>query len=282
MQIRVGVEYTYTSTYPTPAILLAQPHPDSPARIREESWSTGGMLHEFADLYGNRTTRLVIPAGESHLRYDALIEWPDTLDPVNENATQALIHDLPDDALHYTLASRYCLSDALMGTAWELFGGTEPGWGRVQAVCDWIHDNIRYGHEFQSTPLTTALDIYNDRAGVCRDFAHLGVTFCRALNIPARYVFGYLIDDDIPPPTPPQDFHAWFEVFLDGQWWAKDARFNAPMRGRVPVGRGRDAVDVALITSYGPAKLEKMDVITDVITQETQVLAAVMEPASDT
>ena len=281
MQLRVGVEYQYISTYPTPATLLAQPHPVAPTRIVQESWDTGGQFHEFADLYGNRTVRLTMPAGESRIRYDALVEWPDEPDPVVPDAIQVGIAELPDEALHFTLASRYCLSDALMGTAWELFGGSEPGWARVQAVCDWIHDNINYGHEFQSTPLTTALDIYNARAGVCRDFAHLGVTFCRALNIPARYVFGYLADEDIPPPIPPQDFHAWFEVYLGGQWYAKDARFNRPMRGRIPVGRGRDAVDVALITSYGPAQLRSMVVTTDVVTGDEQVLAAVMEPASD-
>jgi transglutaminase-like putative cysteine protease len=163
--------------------------------------------------------------------------------------------------LVYTLPSRYCLSDALSNAAWDLFGSAEPGWARVQAVCDWIHANIRYGQ--QSTPLTTALDVYEARGGVCRDFAHLGVTLCRALNFPARYVFGYMPDIGIPPPHPPMDFHAWFEVYLADRWWTFDARFNTPRIGRIPIGRGRDAVDVAMMTTYGPAQFQEMRVWTD-------------------
>ena len=280
MQLRVGAEFIYSSTYPTPATVLVQPHPENIATILEASWDTNGSMHEFLDLYGNRTVRLVIPTDESRIRYDALIAVPDEPDATDENATQAPIDALPDEVLHFTLASRYALSDALMGTAWELFGRTEPGWARVQAVCDWIHDNVHYGHEYPSTPLTTALDTFNQRAGICRDFANLGVSFCRALNIPARYVFGYLADVSIPPPLPPQDFHAWFEVYLSGRWWAKDARFNMPQIGRVPVGRGRDAVDVAMITSYGPAQLTQMTVITDEITSETQRLSEQLAPES--
>ena len=280
MQLRVGAEFLYTSTYPTPAMILVQPHGENIATILEESWDTGGYMHQFADLYGNRTARLVIPVGASRIRYDALVEVPDEPDATDETAMQAPVDELPDSVLHFTLASRYCLSDALLGTAWELFSSSEPGWARVQAVCDWIHDNIHYGHEHPSTPLTTALDTFNHREGICRDFAHLGVTFCRALNIPARYVFGYLADVSIPPPLPAQDFHAWFEVYLGGRWWPKDARFNTPMVGRVPIARGRDAVDVAMITSYGSAQFNGMTVITDEVTSETQVLSERMAPES--
>ncbi|MDQ6908880.1 MAG: transglutaminase family protein, partial [Chloroflexota bacterium] len=162
----------------------------------------------------------------------------------------------------------YCLSDALSNTAWELFGGSEMGWARVQAVCDWIHDNIVYG--LKSTGLTTAVDVYEARGGICRDFAHLGVTFCRALNIPARYVFGYMPDIGIPPPYPAMDFHAWFEVYLGGRWWTFDARFNTPRIGRIPIGRGRDAVDVAMVTTYGAANFRQMTVWSDVVTDETE------------
>jgi len=280
MQLRVGAEFLYNSTYPTPATILVQPHGENIATILEESWDTDGPMHQFADLYGNRTARLVIPVGDSRFRYDALVEVPDEPDATDLAVMQASVDELPDNVLHFTLASRYCLSDALLGTAWELFGGSEPGWARVQAVCDWIHDNIHYGHEHPSTPLTTALDTFNNREGICRDFAHLGVTFCRALNIPARYVFGYLADVSIPPPLPPQDFHAWFEVYLAGRWWPKDARFNTPMVGRVPVARGRDAVDVAMVTSYGSAQFAGMTVITDEITSETQLLSERMAPES--
>ncbi len=273
-RIQVGCEFRYTSTWPTPATVLVQSHDEGAHRLRHESWETGGLpIHGFSDLYGNRCQRVILPEGESVLRYDALIDVPPETEDVNEHATQARVEDLPDDVLFYTLPSRYCFSDQLSNTAWELFGGTEPGWARVQAVCDWIHENIMYGHEYQSTPLTTAVDIYEARAGVCRDFAHLGVTFCRALNIPARYVFGYMPDIDIDPPYPAMDFHAWFEVYLSGRWWTRDARFNVPRIGRIPVGRGRDAVDVAMLTSYGPARFLSMTVVADEVATTAQAVA---------
>jgi transglutaminase-like putative cysteine protease len=201
-------------------------------------------------------------------------------DDVDLSAPQHPVEDLPDEVLLFTLPSRYCLSDALLNTAWELFGNAQPGWSRVQAVCDWIHDNIEYG--VKSTPLTTALEIYERRGGVCRDFAHLGVTFCRALNIPARYVFGYMPDIDVPPPWPPMDFHAWFEVYLGSRWWTFDARFNTPRIGRIPIGRGRDAVDVAMVTTWGAAQLRQMLVWADVVTDEPGAKPAVAASASGT
>lgn len=264
MQLRVGCTWEYTSAYPTPATMLVQPHHLVLPQIIHERWETGGLpLHAFEDIYGNRCQRFVFPVGDTTLRYHALIEIANTPDDVDEHARQLPIEELPDDVLLYTLPSRYCLSDALMSAAWELFGTTEPGYPRVQAVCDWIHNEITYGHEFESTPLTTAVDIYEARAGICRDFAHLGVTFCRALNIPARYCFGYMPDISLPPPYPTMDFHAWFEVYLSGRWWTRDARFNYPCIGRTVIGRGRDAVDVALITSYGPARFKSMTVVAD-------------------
>ncbi len=272
MQIRVGCEWKYISTVPTPATILVQPHRDVLRDIVYETWETGGVpYHTFEDIYGNRATRCVLPVGDTTLTYDAVVEVSDLPDDVDETATQEMIENLPDDTLLYTLPSRYCLSDALMGVAWDLFGNTMPGWARAQAVCDWIHDNITYGHEFESTPLTTAVDIYEARSGVCRDFAHLGVTFCRALNIPARYVCGYLPNTSLEPPYPGQDFHAWFEVFLAGRWWTRDARFNRPLIGRLPISRGRDAVDIALITSYGPAQFRSMEVVTDEILREDEL-----------
>ena len=169
----------------------------------------------------------------------------------------------------YTLASRYCLTETLSQVAWHLFGGTEPGWARVQAVCDWIHENIRYGL-LKSTPLTTAVDVYVGGGGMCRDFAHLAITFCRALNIPARYVFGYMPDIGVPGPHPPMDFHAWFEAYLGDRWWTFDARFNRPRIGRIPIGIGRDAVDVAMITTYGPAAFHRMVVWTDEVGERAE------------
>jgi len=201
----------------------------------------------------------VLPVGHSTLRYDALVEVSGDPDPVAPDAAQVPVEDLPDEALVYTLASRYCHSEVLSQVAWHLFGATQPGWGRVQAICDWIHGNIRYG-ALRSTPVTTAVDVYVAGGGMCRDFAHLAITFCRALNIPARYVFGYMPDPRVPGSQPATDFHAWFEAYLDDRWWTFDARFNTPLVGRIPIGIGRDAVDVAMVTSYGAASFQRMTV----------------------
>src|ERR1700675_1866941 len=166
---------------------------------------------------------------------------------------------MPGDLLHFTLPSRYCLSDELLGTAWELFGQTAPGGARVQAICDWVHDNIRFKYG-TSNPLTTAVDVLNNRIGVCRDLTHLAVTFCRAMNIPARYVFGYLPDLYVPPDPAPMDFAAWMEVWLGDRWWTFDPRNNIRRKGRIVIGRGRDASDVAMATTFGGPLLESMEV----------------------
>jgi transglutaminase-like putative cysteine protease len=164
--------------------------------------------------------------------------------------------------LLFTLPSRYCLSDELSDTAWDLFGNTWPGWERVQAVCDWVHQNVRFQYG-TSTPRTTAVDVYEKRVGVCRDFAHLALTFCRAMNIPARYTFGYLPDIGVPPPDEPMDFCAWFEAYLGGRWLTFDPRNNTRRVGRVVIGRGRDALDVAMVTTYGSHTLQSMVVWAD-------------------
>jgi transglutaminase-like putative cysteine protease len=265
MRIRVGCEFQYEATWPAPAVLLVQARDDDPHRIYHESWRTNPHVqtHDYYDLYRNRCQRLILPVGPSSLTYDAVVEISGEPDDVDTSAIQHPVEELPDDVIIFTLPSRYCLSDALSNTAWELFGGSEMGWARVQAVCDWINANIEYGRK--STPLTTALDVYEARGGICRDFAHLGVTFCRALNIPARYVFGYMPDIGIPPPYPAMDFHAWFEVYLGGRWWTMDARHDERRIGRVLMARGRDAVDCALTTAFGPTKLKKFVVVTEEI-----------------
>lgn len=270
MHIRVGCEFQYDATWPAPTVLLVRARDDDPHRILHERWMPEPDLstHDYYDLYQNRCQRVTLPVGPSSLTYDAVVEISGEPDEVNTSAIQHPVEQLPDDVIVFTLPSRYCLSDALSNTAWELFGGSAMGWGRVQAVCDWIHDNITYG--LKSTGLTTAVDVYEARGGICRDFAHLGVTFCRALNIPARYVFGYMPDIGIPPPYPAMDFHAWFEVYLGNRWWTFDARFNTPRIGRIPIGRGRDAVDVAMVTTYGAANFRQMTVWSDVITDETE------------
>lgn len=269
LRLRVGCEFLYETPVPTPTVLLVEPHRVAPHQVLQATWETDPAIAStsYYDLFGNLCRRLVLPVGPARLRYDAVVELSGAPDLVDPAARQVPVEELPADVLVYTLPSRYVLSDTLSGRAWELFGGTPPGWARVQAVCDWIHSNIQYGG-LKSTPLTTAADVLDARGGMCRDFAHLGVTFCRALSIPARYVFGYMPDIGVPPPYPPMDFHAWFEVYLEERWWTFDARFNMPRIGRIPIGRGRDAVDVAMVTSYGPAQFRQMVVWTDEVTEE--------------
>jgi transglutaminase-like putative cysteine protease len=199
------------------------------------------------------------------MRYSAVVELARNADPVASFAAEVPPSELPDDTLAFTLPSRLCPSDELGDTAWELFGGVTPGWQRVQTICDWVHDNVSFGYG-TSTSISTAKDVLAAGEGVCRDFAHLAVTLCRALNIPARYTFGYLPDIDIVPLDYPMDFCAWMEVFLDGAWWTFDPRNNQPRVGRVLIGRGRDALDVAMETTYGPVELVSMTVWADEVT----------------
>jgi transglutaminase-like putative cysteine protease len=186
------------------------------------------------------------------------------------------VEALPDDVLVYTLPSRYCESDLFIADAWAMFGNIPAGWAQVQAVCDWIHANIAYAKG--STSSTTSYDVYQARQGVCRDFAHLGVTFCRALNYPARYVCGYLPDINVPIDPVPMDFHAWFEVFMGGTWHTFDARHNRHRTGRTLIGSGRDAVDVAFATIFGGAQLVNMAVWADQVA-EAFVLERTSQPA---
>jgi len=231
-----------------------------------ESWTSDPplSLDEFSDLYGNSVKRLVLTPGPVTLAYDAVVELPDRWDPVAPEAGESRVEELPGELLHYTLPSRYCPSYDLMDSAWELFGETPRGWARVQAICDWVHENIRFRHG-ASNALTTAAEVFTAREGVCRDLAHLAVTFCRAMNIPTRYVFGYIPDigEGIEVSPDPMDFCAWMEVWLDGRWWTFDPRNNRPRLGRVLIGRGRDALDVAMLTTYGPATFKTLKVWAD-------------------
>ena len=266
MQIKVGCEFRYEATWPTPAVMQVQPHQAADQRILQEAWQLTPplALHSYIDLYGNTCQRMVIPPGNQVLNYDATIEVSESADEVAPDAVQLPVEALPDDVVHFTLPSRFCLSDVLSDMAWQLFGTTEPGWARVQAICDWVHSNIRFQYG-SSNSLTTAADVCAQGVGVCRDFAHLAVTFCRALNIPARYVFGYLPDIGVPPPDDPMDFCAWMEVYLAGRWWTFDPRNNEPRIGRVLIGRGRDALDVAMVTTYGSPRLAQMTVWADAV-----------------
>ncbi len=264
MHIRVGCEFQYEATWPTPTVMLVEPHRDGAHSIVHEEWEITPEIakHAYYDIYGNLCQRLVLPQGAHSLRYDAIVKVSDNWDEVAPDTPQLPVEALPDDTLLYTLPSRFCQSDALSDTAWQLFGNTEPGWKRVQAVCDWVHEHIRFQYG-TSTPLTSAVDVYEQSVGVCRDFTHLAVTFCRALNIPTRYVFGYIPDIGVPPPDDPMDFCAWMEVYLGDRWWTFDPRNNMPRVGRVLIGRGRDALDVAMVTSYGSPTLKQMTVWAD-------------------
>jgi transglutaminase-like putative cysteine protease len=270
LHVRVGCQFDFEASGPTPLVAQILPHPDDPqtiawARLRLEP---DVPVHEYRDGFNNRCLRLVVPEGGVTLRWDALLEISAEPDPIRTDAWQTGVEGLPDETLSFTLPSRYVESDKLANEAWELFGGTPTGWARVQAICDWIHTRIQY-RAASTTPRTTALDVFLQRYGVCRDFAHLGVAMCRAVNIPARYVFGYLGDIRIDPTPGLMDFHSWFEAWLGDRWHTFDARHNHPRIGRVPIGRGRDAADVALVTQYGPAQLVRMEVWSDEVSGDT-------------
>jgi transglutaminase-like putative cysteine protease len=218
-------------------------------------------IEKYIDSYGNEVWRLVAPVERLQIEYDALVTLSSTPDLVFPDLRKTAVENLPYDVIVYTLPSRLCPSDLFVNDAWRLFGQIQGGWEQVQAVCDWLHSNILYG--VGSTSSTSAWDAYQERRGVCRDFAHLGIAFCRALNFPARYVCGYLPDINVAYDPAPMDFHAWFEVYIDGLWCTFDARHNYPRIGRVPIARGRDAVDVAFSTVYGSTQLVSMKVWAD-------------------
>ena len=266
MRIRVGCEFHFDAALPVPAVALVRVRRDSGVTVERETWDVqpDASFSDLVDIYGNYARRIVIGAGKASLRYDAEVTASAAPDAVSPAATQYQVEDLPGEILIYTLASRYCLSDTLSDAAVELFGSTPHGWERVQAVCNWVHANVRFDYA-ASRPDTTSVDVFQARVGVCRDFAHLAISFCRALNIPARYVFGYLPDISVTPPPDPMDFCAWMEVYLGGRWWTFDPRNNARRIGRVVIARGRDATDVAMVTSYGKLVLDEMTVWADEI-----------------
>jgi transglutaminase-like putative cysteine protease len=264
VQVRVGCEFLYQAAVDTASVLQVEPRPDGDHELLSETWELEPHVddHTYIDSFGNLCRRLSIPSGSFRMRYDAEVEVTSELDDIGLDAEEVPYHLLPDDALVYTLPSRYCLSDLLADDAWKLFGATPPGWSRVQAICDWVHDEIRFGYG-ASTPITTAVDVFESRHGVCRDFAHLAITFCRAMSIPSRYAFGYLPDIGVPPPDDPMDFCAWMEVYVGGRWWTFDPRNNQRRVGRVLIGRGRDALDVAMVTTFGNPLLQSMVVWAD-------------------
>jgi transglutaminase-like putative cysteine protease len=265
MKLRVGYELKYAFPQPTPAILMLNIHFTRVAGLAAPDHiiiQPPVPISGYRDGFGNWCCRIVAPQGKVSISTDAVITDTGAPDPILASAAQVPVEDLPEEALVFLLASRFCDSDQLLDLAWKLFGTAKPGWGRVQAICDFVHKHIEFGYAHASAA-RTASQAYAEKRGVCRDYAHLAVAFCRALNIPARYCTGYLGDVGTPPPYPPGDFAAWFEAYIGGHWYTFDPRNNVPRIGRVLIARGRDAADVAMTTTFGPNRLEGFKVWTD-------------------
>ncbi len=267
MQLRIGYELIYSFPQPTPIILVLNVHESRasdlivPDRLSTEP---AIPIKGYRDGFGNQCHRIVAPAGRLRLTTDAIIRDSGKPDEVVTDARQHPVEDLPENTLVFLLGSRYCETDLLSPTAWQLFGGTTPGYPRVQAICDYVHNHIAFSYQ-NARPTRSAWDAFNERSGVCRDYAHLAIAFCRSMNIPARYCTGYLGDVGTEPPFPPGDFAAWFEAWIGGRWHIFDPRNNVPRMSRVLMARGRDASDVAITTTFGPNFLESFKVWTDEI-----------------
>ena len=265
MQIRVGFEMNYECPQPTPMVFNLNVHftrvSDLVGRY-DLMFDPPVPRAAYRDSFGNWCTRIVAPAGRTRVSADAIVNDTGIADEIALQAQQILVRDLPEETLLFLLGSRYCETDRLSEIAWSLFSQTPTGWARVQAICDYVHSHITFGYE-NARMTRSAFEAYYDKTGVCRDYAHLAVAFCRCMNIPARYCTGYLGDIGMPPPYGTMDFAAWFEAYLDGQWYTFDARNNTPRIGRVLIARGRDAADVALSTTFGPNKLTGFKVWTD-------------------
>ena len=250
---------------PTPMMLMLSVHPSLEKDLETPDTlvaSSGAQTRSFIDLHGNRCTRLLAPPGPTTLSADFVIHSDGLPDPVLPDARLAPIDELPDEAVVYLMNSRYCETDRMSDLAWSLFGHTEPGWARVQAIVDYVHDRITFGYH-HARPTKSALEAHDEQQGVCRDFAHLAITLCRCMNVPARYCTGYLGDIGVPLSDAPMDFSAWFEAYLDGAWRTFDARHNIPRIGRILMARGRDASDVAITTTFGAAILTQFEVVTE-------------------
>jgi transglutaminase-like putative cysteine protease len=264
MHIRVGYDIVHDCVAATPMMMLLSLRPEREADLvtaqvmTTEPWVPTEL---YFDRFGNRCTRLLAPAGTLRVSADYLVYDSGRPDHLAWDAVQHEVQYLPSDMLIFLLGSRYCETDLLMGPAWSLFGGYAPGWARVQAIVEWVNGRITFGYPYARNS-RTAWEGFNEQVGVCRDFAHLAVALCRCMNIPARYCTGYLPDIGVPVKLP-MDFSAWFEVYLGGAWHAADARHGVPRIGRILMACGRDAVDTAIITAFGPNLLTRFDVIAE-------------------
>jgi len=264
MRLKIGYEIAYECPRPTPMLLLLRVHPS-----RQDDLEAGDQLttvppvplQTYLDGFGNLCSRLTATQGIFSVRTDAVIAASPVQDLIEPQARQIEVSQIPSEILVYLLGSRYCETDKLSETAWNLFGQTSPGWPRVQAICEFVHQHIHFDY-MAARSTKSAFDVFHEKTGVCRDFAHLAVTFCRSVNIPARYCTGYLGDVGVPPDPSPMDFSAWFEAYLDHRWYTFDARHNQPRIGRVLIGRGRDAADVPLSNSFGETTLKSFKVWT--------------------
>ncbi len=272
MIIRFGYEIQYEFAQSTPVVAMLHVHPSRssdiirPDHLELTPFSTA---YQYFDSFGNCCTRFIAPAGPVQLRADGLISDLGVPEMSAPFANEAPVQTLPTDSLTYLLGSRYCETEALMAFAWQRFGTVKPGWSRVQAVCDYVHSHIQFGYEFARVT-KTALEVWKERRGVCRDYAHLAITLCRCLNIPARYCTGYLGDIGVPAMDAPMDFAGWFEAYLDGGWYTFDPRNNQRRIGRILMARGRDAADVAITTTFGPNVLKSFKVWTDEVNEWSQ------------
>lgn len=275
MKIRAGFTIGYECVQPTPMLLVLNVHPSRrPDLLTDQvlSFSQPIVAWNYTDSFGNSCTRIVAPPGLTTISTAFEIYDSGQPDAVPLDAPQHEIKDLPDDVLVFLLGSRYCDTDRLSDFAWATFSNTKPGWPRVQAIADFVHGHIEFDY-LKADLLRTAHGGYCDKTGVCRDFAHLAITLCRCLNIPARYCTGYLGDIGVPPDPAPMDFSAWFEVYLGGHWHTVDARHNVPRIGRILMGTGRDATDVAISTAFGPAVLKQFDVVTEEVAGDNGAIA---------
>jgi transglutaminase-like putative cysteine protease len=268
VEIRAGYDIAFQCFQETPMVLMLSVEPARVADLLSEhkiKFSPDVASRDYVDMFGNTCTRIVAPPGLIEIRNDFVIADSGLPDAVASDARQLEVGELPDDVLLYLLGSRYCDTQKLSDLAWSMFSGVVPGWQRVQAICDYAHQRISFGYHHARCD-RTASEGHEERIGVCRDFAHLAVTLCRCMNIPARYCTGYLGDIGVPIDPAPMDFSAWFEAYLDGRWFTFDARHNHPRIGRVVIARGRDAADVAISTSFGAVQLARFSVVTEEVT----------------
>lgn len=283
MLIRTEFDIHFQLPHPTAIVALLHLHPSLSGAVRSGNVlrveGEAGTLasREYADVFGNRCTRFTAPAGLLKLSGEAVVEVPEGKDEIAAYAQQAPVEQLPDDVLQYLLPSRYCEVDRFVPIAQDLFGWMMPGWTRAVAIRDWVHEKVRFDYK-QARPTKTAIDVFTERVGVCRDYQHLAVTMSRCQNIPARYVTGYL-GDIRNPYSGPGDFSAWYQVWLDGRWWTMDARHNDPRYGRVLMATGRDAADVAITTSFGNADLMKFYVESNEVTPDGTIVPILGKPS---